>query len=467
MSARLEALLADLAPAFASAQDFVRTRTQLLAGLLNLGRHTVTGALTTAGQGQQDWSADYRLWQRLPVDEIWRQVQQHTLARTTGAWIVALDDSITRKTGRCIRGCGWRRDPLSPPFQTNLVWGQRVLQCSAALPATDDSARLIPVDWCEAPLPPKPAPRADPVHWQAYREARQQANLNRVALARMGRLRTLAGERQIHFLTDGRFTNKTVLRQLPAHSVLIGRVRKDSKLYAPAPARPGAVGRPRRYGAVQPTPEALRTDPSVPWTELEALAAGERHTFRVKTLGPVLARIGGVETPVRLVVVAPLGYRLRKNGRLLYRQPAYLLCTDPDLPVARIVQEYLWRWDIEVNFRDEKTLLGVSEAQLTHPEAVVRQPSGAVAAYALLLLAAHDTYAHDQLPPAIPLPKWRRREPPPRPTTGLLLSQLRAEMWSQCLRRESLAHFCTTSPPDHNADKLSASLASAVFLTHN
>jgi hypothetical protein len=254
---------------------------------------------------------------------------------------------------------------------------------------------------------------------------------------------------------------------LPPNSVLIGRVRKDSKLYALAPQKPGAVGRPRRYGAVLPTPEALRTNESIPWTELEAFAAEERHSFRVKTLGPVLARIKGVDTAVRIVVIAPLGYRLRKNGRLLYRQPAYLICTDADLPVARIVQEYLWRWDIEVNFRDEKTLVGVSEAQVTHPEAVRRHPSSAVAAYALLLLAAHDVYGHDQLPPSVPLPKWRRGEPPRRPTTGLLLSQLRVELWSHCLRRDGLSHFTCPSHSEQNPDKLDLSLASAVFYAHN
>jgi hypothetical protein len=257
------------------------------------------------------------------------------------------------------------------------------------------------------------------------------------------------------------------LGHLPPKCVLIGRVRKDSKLYAMSPAQPGAVGRPRRYGAVLPTPEALRADESIPWLAVEAFAAEQRTTFRVKTMGPVMARISGVNTPVRIVVVAPLGYRLRKNGRLLYRQPAYLLCTDPELPVAHILQQYLWRWDIEVNFRDEKTLLGVNEAQVRQPEAVARQPAGAVGAYALLLLAAHDVYAHDQLPPSLPLPKWRRGHPPRRATTALLLSQLRLELWSQCLRQESLSNFTSQSGCDHNPDKLSLSLASAVFHAHD
>ena len=466
MSGQLDHLLNGLAPAFARPEDLVRARTQWIAGLLNLGRHTVTGALTTAGQQQQDWSADYRALQRLPVAAVFEQVRRETLARTQGPWVVALDDSCTRKTGRRIPGCGWRRDPLSPPFHVNFTWGQRVLQFSAAVPAADGSARLVPVDWSEAPVPKKPARHASAAEQDAYGEARKQANLNEVAARRMAQLRT-STTRPIHFVSDGRFTNRTLLRQLPEGTILIGRLRKDSKLYAPCTPRPGQNGRPRRYGTALPTPEQLGADAARPWTEVGAWAVDRLHRFKVKSVGPVLARIQGVDTPVRVVVIAPLGYRLRQGGKLLYRHPAYLLCTDPDLPVEQIVQEYLWRWDIEVNFHDEKSLLGVSEAQVRQPEAVQRQPAGIVAAYALLLLAALAVYGHTRLPPSVPLPKWRRGAPPRRATTGLLLSQLRIEWWSRCLRPESLSQFTSGTADNQNADKPAHNLANAVFYAHN
>lgn len=465
MSEHLDRLLAGTSGAFASAADFQRIRTQLLAGLLNLGRHTVTGALTAAGRQQHDWSADYRVLQRLPVDQLFHDLQQHSLARSTGPWIVALDDSATRKSGRRIPGCGWRRDPLSPPFHLNFQWGQRVLQFSAALPAPDGSARLVPIDWCEAPMPRKPSRLADATALAAYAEARRQANLNVVAAGRLAHLRTVT-DRPIHVVVDGRFTNRTLLRQLPDNTVVIGRIRKDTKLYAPVAAAEGP-GRPRRYGAVLPTPEQRLTDEQSPWQELPAWAGDREHTFKLKATGPVMARIRGAAAAVRVVVIAPLHYRLRRGSPLFYRQPAYLLCTDPDLPVETILQEYLWRWDIEVNFRDEKCLLGISEAQVRQPEAVRRQPAAAVAAYAYLLLAAHDAYGHDGRPPSIPLPRWRRGAPPRRPSTGQLISQLRVEMWSQCLRRESLSHFRSRTRSHHNADKLGLHLASAVFYAHN
>ena len=200
---------------------------------------------------------------------------------------------------------------------------------------------------------------------------------------------------------------------------------------------------------------------------MSAFAAEKRHDFKIKTLGPVLSSLTGVDTLVRVVVIAPLGYRRKKGGKLLYRRPACLICTDPDVPLEELLQEYLWRWDIEVNFRDEKRLLGVSEAQVLEPEAVRRQPACAVAAHALLLLAAHHTYGPDKLPPSVPLAKWRRREPPRRATSGLLINQLRVELWSRHLRRESLSHFRSHPAPVQKSDKPSTDLASALFYSHN
>ncbi|RJP32065.1 MAG: hypothetical protein C4547_14455 [Phycisphaerales bacterium] len=84
------------------------------------------------------------------------------------------------------------------------------------------------------------------------------------------------------------------------------------------------------------------------WQFVEAYAAGNTHAFRIKTLAPVCWRTTGTRLPLRVVVIAPVSYRLTQHGRLLYRQPAYLICTDLDLSLQQLLQEYLWRRDIEV-----------------------------------------------------------------------------------------------------------------------
>ena len=82
------------------------------------------------------------------------------------------------------------------------------------------------------------------------------------------------------------------------------------------------------------------------------------------------------------MVVASLAYRHNDNGKILYRKPAYLLCSDPKLPLDQLLQACVWRWEIEVNFRDERQLLGAGEGQVRTQPAVERVPQLIVASYA-------------------------------------------------------------------------------------
>jgi hypothetical protein len=192
-------------------------------------------------------------------------------------------------------------------------------------------------------------------------------------------------EKTIICSVDGGFTNRTVFRNIPENTVLIGRIRKDAKLFFPPPARTGR-GRRRWYGASLPTPEQIRQDDSLPWEKVEAFAAGKRHVFEVKRI-PAVRWSGSGDLTVQVMIIRPLAYRPHKGGRLLYRNPAYLICSDAELAVNRFLQAYLWRWEIEVNFRDEKTLLGVGEAQVRKEKSTQSVPAFIVGTYAFLLLA--------------------------------------------------------------------------------
>ncbi|MBI4623357.1 MAG: hypothetical protein HY736_09090 [Verrucomicrobia bacterium] len=204
----------------------------------------------------------------------------------------------------------------------------------------------------------------------------------------------------------------------------------------------------------------------MPWQTVEAFAAGKRHAVKVKTLAPVLWRKSGAACPLRVVVIAPIGYRLRKGSRLLYCQPAFLICTDPDLSLEQLLQYYLWRWGIEVNFRDEKTLLGTGEAQVRTPASNRTQPAASVAAYAFLWLAALQLMATGDPPPHLRPPKWRQPNPGEAAlplSTGDLLRALRCELWAAQLTPESFSQF--PSPPlgDTNTQKPAPNLLHALL----
>jgi hypothetical protein len=445
-----------------------RASAHCLAHLLGLGRHTLSGCLVTQGRTQQDWSADYRAYSagRLEPERLFGQIlQQAQRALPEGPLWLATDDSTLAKSGRRVAHTAWRRDPLSPPFAVNFQWGQRVLQISLLWPTAHGPARALPVDFAVLPNAPK-GEALSQLSAKALEQAQDEANVNRVAARCLEQLaQRVPAQRRWVVAVDGRFTNRTFLRHRPKHLEVVGRVRKDSALFY-APENQPATGRRRLYGAAAPTPEQLRQDDAHPWQSVEVFAAGKTHAMRIKVLERVRSRLTG-EQEMRLIVIAPLAYRLRVGSKLLYRQPAYLLVSDPHLSLQECVQGYVRRWEIEVNYRDEKSLLGVGQAQVRLPESVTRVPALQVAAYSALLWAAIRTYGSDHLPDAIPLPKWRGRDTVRRPSTARLINQLRYELWASALVPEAFRGFWSAAPPDQNASKPQAAFAHAVFQAMN
>ena len=161
------------------------------------------------------------------------------------------------------------------------------------------------------------------------------------------------------------------------------------------------------------------------------------RTLHYKELSPVCWPRGAKARPLRILVIKPAGYRLRAGSKLLYREPAFLLTTDLTTPAAELIAAYLGRWEVEVNFRDEKTLLGVGQAQVRHPLSVERAPLFLVATYALLLLSCLQVYGDQRTADFEPLPKWRN-QPPLRPSTRALIRRLQKEAADYPRRRPEL-----------------------------
>lgn len=405
--------------------------------LLCFGIHTITSVLRVSGRQFLDWTADYRLYSRSRIDTavLFDTVRQGALELLPPAQplVVGVDDSIYRKRGKRIPHACWQRDPDGPPFAVNWVWGQRTLQISLLLPCgTEGAARGLPIDSLLAPAARRPGKKATSEQLQAYQQAKQRCNINVRATQRLGilqqKLERERCERPLHVCVDGRFTNRTVSQGLPPGVTLIGRIRHDAKLNR----LPGKRSRRRCYGRRLPTPQAILRDERIPFQTVRAYAAGKMHEFRVKRIKPVRWRPTGGQRKLQLIVIAPLGYRLRKRGRLLYRKPAYLICTEVEMALEQVLQEYLWRWEVEVNFRDEKTVLGVGQPQVRNGQSVENAPALQVAGYALLHLAAMRAYGSTGRPPTLPPPAWYRQRGE-RGSTNDLLNELRRELWGQGL----------------------------------
>jgi len=458
----------------------IRLGNHLYWQVLCLSRHTVTGLLYTGGRQARDWTADYRLYSqgRVDIDQLFgvARTEVESLLVKGSPLVVAMDDSILRKTGQNIPGVAWRVDPTGPPFQVNFVLGHRVLQLSAAVPfGPVGQARSIPIDFVEAPTAQRPKKNASPQEQQAYRELQRQKNINAVGLRRV-QLLVRKIQRDLWLTVDGRFTNRTVIKSLPESVTLIGRIRRDAKLYAvPVGELTGPKGgRPRRYGQRLATPQEIRQDDSIPWQTVKAYAAGKVHEFDIKTLEAVKWRPAGAKKVLRLIIIKPLAYRLHQGGKLLYREPAYLICMDPTLPLEKVLQAYLWRWGIEVNFRDEKSVLGIGQAQVRNEKSVPAVPASAVAAYSFLQLAGIAVYGAAGIPQDIPDPKWLRGSKPLLCPTQRLINQLRLEAWGEQIKERGFDGFRAPLPTgaersdaNQKPPKPRSPLNSAVFYARN
>lgn len=425
--------------------------------------------LCSNGTQFRDWTADYRFYSegRFSEDAIFDCIRTGITQSLTSdePLVAAMDDSLLRKRGRKVHGAKYQRDPLGPPFHTNLVLSQRILQISAAIPNGNGSAEMIPVDFLHAPSPQKPRPKASEEKWKEYEAAKVKSNINLSAATRLKHLRdSIDPKRKIIAVVDNRFTTSTLLQKFPQDMTFIGRARSDSHLLTAVYERTGKPGRPKRYLAKAPTPLELLKDNSISWQEITAFAAGETRTFKVKTIDqPLHWQATGSRMKFRLIVVAPVKYRLSKARGLNYRKPAFLLCSDPSLPLSKVLQYYLWRWGIEVNFRDEKTLLGAGEAQVRSASSTQKAPALAIASYSLLLLAANNAYRSENHSLRLPMPKWRHQDRQRRPSTNDLINLLRVELWANSIDQIIFHDFCSSPEYHQKSKKLPSRLNSPMF----
>jgi hypothetical protein len=415
LTTQFASLLADAwQNVFAQARTQHRAIEHAIALPCVMGRRTISRTLCALGRTDRDWSADYKVFSRAP----WRTdrlcdpvIDEYQHRYCTGPVVAAMDDLALRKTGKKIADASWQRDPLSPPFHTNLMYGLRFIQVSLLFPhyrEGDFPPRGFPVRFEQAPAVKKPGKRASEEQKKEYHRLKKLTNLSTQALEVVRGLRAAlddrgGADRLLLMVGDGSFCNKTTFKAQRDRTELIARCRKDARLCFPAP--PG--GR-RKYDEEIFTPDQVRTRANIPWRRGRAYLGGKWRRVRFKEVKGVLWKRGAGTEKLRLIVIGPVPYKLSRRSRANYREPAYYLTTDLVTPVKLLVQACFDRWQIEVNNRDEKDILGVGQAQVRSPESVPRHPALAVAAYSLLLLAALREFGPGRSDNYLVHPIWRK-----------------------------------------------------------
>lgn len=434
---RFKANLDHWRSAFKQGRTFDRVARTLTSLLASHGRSTLTNAITFQGREQQDWSADYKAFNRSEwtTRDLFSSVLTEGIKALPagGPVVVAMDDTSLPKVGQKIPQARWCHNPLAPKFlDMQIRWGIRMLHTALIVPDYVNHRPLaISTGFEPVPADPKanvwgPLTRAE----AAVREAKKrEASLTLRAvdlIQAMRRTLDKAGQatRRLLLVVDGSFTNGTVVGGLPHNTHLIGRTRKDAKLYTPLAVKDGK----RIYGAPLPTPDQLRQDASLAVQEADLHYGGALRHIRFKEIPQVLWKAGTKGKLMRLLIVLPIPYVVVGRKKRGYNSPGFLMTTDLTAPAAELIQAYLDRWQIEVLHRDLKAGLGVGQVQ-AFSEAANKKIHGAqVAAYSMLTLAALKAFGGGRTEAFPELPAWRKRKPPMRMSQHDLITMLRNDL---------------------------------------
>jgi hypothetical protein len=370
----LTTLLAVFVPCFTA--PTMRTFQALVAGFLaQPGQRTVTGMLTGAGlAGRRHHDLAYRFFAsaRWSADQLGLcllDLITQVLVPPDAALLLAVDDTLWRRTGRKIHGTAWHHDG-NGPGRHRPAWGHRwvvvgvivhlpFLRRAVCLPIL---ARLwIPGDPDRTPL----------------------------ILAR-GLLDLVVahlGDRRVHLVGDAAYIGKP-LRGLPTQVTVTARLRSDAALYAPAPLRTGRPGRPRVKGNRLPELIVIAAMTRYHWTPVQVRCYGKTLQREVLTIACLWYGALGRQ-PVQVVLSRPVG---APDGYELA-----LVTTDLAATPAQVIERYADRWSQEQAFLDARHLAGVGQARTRTERSVNRLVPFGLVCLSLVVCwyARHGQPAHD------------------------------------------------------------------------
>lgn len=423
----------------------------LVAGWVHcLGRRTITAvALASGAVGTRHVAAFHRFFSRARwnLDEVGRVL--FTLAV---AWIpadqplyVLIDDTLARKSGKCIALGSMHHDPLlstgrKPFFHFGHVWV--VLALWVPLPMGGSRGFAVPLLFrlyvgskrggkADAPSRPGSGKRS-----QAATKAAQGAQrLTKLELARelIALVAQWAGERAISVVCDSAYAAGTLLDARPANVHVISRLRMDAALWtSPPPRRPRQKGRPRRKGRRLPNPQAIAAQ-CRKWRALPVTIYGREVTTRSFSFTALWYKALPTH-PIRIVVVRdPAGKR---------KDEAFF-CTDLTATPTFILEGFARRWTIEVTFHDSKQFLGFENPQSQAKQAVLRTAPMAFVVYDLVLLWYADQMQHGTAPTWVLRPWYRRKA---TPSFLDMLTALRQTGWQRIYQPSRHARATQNSP---------------------
>ena len=361
-------LLATLRPCF-TAPSF-RMFTALVVGLVGQpGRRTVTGMLTGAGlaravhHARAHWFFAGARWEPDRLGLAVAGLVVRLLVPAGAPLLVAVDDSLFRRSGRRVHGAAWCHDGAAKTrARSRVAWGN----CWVI-------AGLI------VSLPVLDRPVCLPVLARLWQPGADRPTKQVIAGRLVTAIAAACPGRTVHVVADAWYAGvdgapgaaragTRARAGFPAGVSLTSRLRANAVLTAiatPTPTPDGRRrgGRPRRIGVRLGTPAQLAA--TAAWTQTQVRRYG--RTEQVDLAETTCLWYGVYRSrAVRVILVRDPG-RTAKAGYHLA-----LITTDLHSPAADLVARYAARWSVEVAIEDAKQHTGVGQARNRTPAAVER-----------------------------------------------------------------------------------------------
>ncbi|MFI6637953.1 transposase, partial [Nonomuraea fuscirosea] len=285
------------------------------------------------------------------------------LARLIIAWFVppsgpitvAIDDSVTRRSGKKVHAAFWQYDGSAPG-------GKKTSRGNCFV-----TAGII------VHLPFLPRALCLPILARLY--VKHGPGKVAIATELVDLLAGVAEGRPIHVVADAAYHGKP-LRELPGCVSWTCRIPRNAVLYELPPTPTGKRrGRPRTKG--DRLGQVAELAPTRSWKIHTLTLYDKRQVVRVAELTCLWYGSFG-SRPIRVIWIRHLD-----SDKVF---DLALVTTDLTTPGHDLVVRYSWRWSIEQAFLESRHLLGVGQARNRTPKAVERTLPLGMIAYSLVII---------------------------------------------------------------------------------
>ena len=191
----------------------------------------------------------------------------------------------------------------------------------------------------------------------------------------------IAPTRRVLSVQDGDYATQYFLRDLPDRVDVLGRLSKNSPLYAvPAPKPEGQPGRPAKKGPRLGTPQTL-AEQAQGWQEHPEEAGAEVRLVEAIWHSVLPGRV------LHVVLVRRLALKEARSKKQRQRYVEAFFTTDLWLSLEQILQEYQGRWSVEITIWQARQSFGLGQDRCRRYRRVV-----GINAFRMVLVAAQVLY---------------------------------------------------------------------------